>query len=135
MNKVNSELLEKRLVELVYMKEVLIPKLNETIHNAEVEYNPLIEMFKYQFYNEIHSKLEKKYKLFGVYLEDLTDMKIAFDEQIELEKKLNLNDFELEFESLLINVIAEVSVLLETLKIEMEEIQNKIKERKNEKDS
>ncbi len=115
MNDINIQLINKRLIEIIYFSEVLIPHLKATITEAEMEYNILIYMFNYQFF-----------------LEDLIEMKNSFDEQISLEEQLDLSESEKEFEELSIHAIADVSILIKIIKIEMDEIKIKM-ERENEK--
>lgn len=135
MDNPTKELVKKRLVEVLYFSQVLIPHLHSTINEAEKEYSTLIEIFNNQFYSELINKLEKKYKIFQIYLEDLQEIKISFDEKIELSETLELNEEDNKFESLLIQAIAEVSILIKTIHIEIEEMNKKIyKEQTDEKD-
>ena len=125
MNSINIKLVNKRLVEVLYFLEVLIPHLQATISEAEREFNILIELFHEQFFHELYKKLEKKCQIFEVYLEDLLEMKKEFDLNIQSNKKLTLEEDENEYEALLIHGTAEVSILIKRLKIEMKEILDK----------
>lgn len=122
MNSINIELVNKRLVEVLYFSEVLIPHLQATISEAQKEFNILIELFHEQFYFEIYRKLQKKKEVFKIYLEDLLEMKSEFDNYVQVNEKLQLDVVEIEYEDILIHCTAEVSVLIQKLEIEMKEI-------------
>lgn len=134
MSDINIELVQKRLVVVLYFSEIMMTNLSATINEAEREQNILIEMFNYQFYQEVYTQLEKKSAIFKLYLEDLQDMKKAFDEQIAMGEQITLNEKEIAYEELLIHAIAEVSILIKKLEIEQNEMMKK-KERKDEKNT
>lgn len=125
MNSINIDLVNKRLVEVLYFIEVLIPHLRATISESERESNVLIELFHNQFFYELYKKLENKCQVFEVYLEDLLEMKKDFDLHVESNEKLKLEEDESEYESLLIQGVSELSILIKILKIEMKEILDK----------
>lgn len=133
MNDANIELLKKIQVHTLYFKEVLIPHLNSTITEAEIEMSVIVESFGKQFYTELLNKLQKKANLFKVYLDDLNSLKINFEEQLKFEQKTKLDSSEFEFENLLIHSIAELNIVIKTIEIEMSDIKNKIEEKSNEK--
>lgn len=134
MNEVNISVINKRRVEVLYFLEVLLPHLLATIFEAEKQFNILIELFHVQFFGELHKKLQKKVEIFEFYLEDLLEIKKEFDLHVKSSEKLSLDDKENEYEALLIQATADVSMLVKRLKIEIKEILEK-KEKNNEDNS
>jgi hypothetical protein len=123
---VNIELIYKRFEETQYFSQVLIPHLHETIHEIKCKQNVLVELFHNQFYEELYTQIESKHALFKVYLKDIIEMKEAFYQYIQTEEKTTLTEEEAQIESLLVNAVSEIQILLDRLEIEMINILNKL---------
>lgn len=124
-----KEIVQQHFIQSMYMVDVVLPSLIDTISQARATQSVLINVYKDAYYDSIHIELGAQKKVFELHLENLESIYSEFKTEIEMTETLEFDEKVQEFEHKLLTTINKLKILIQKMDIELQKLKGKIDEK------
>ena len=115
-------IVQQYFIQSMYMVDVVLPSLLDTITEARVAQSILINVYKYSYYGAIQLEINSQKKVFELHLKHLELIYEEFKVEIEITENLELDEDVKEFEHKLLISINKLQVLIQKMDIELQKL-------------